>query len=120
MPLLTAIPKEGGYSTKQSKFYLVPFPYLFDPLTIVSVLWIKGIIVQHLTRKIRTFSTMKETFTLATVSYRTFTMKRMAVRCNTATAPGPFFERAIETMKSASCIDYKFLVTIFLHCEPPL
>jgi len=58
---------------------------------------IKGIIVQHLTGEIRTFSAMKETSTLTTDGYRTFAMKRMSVCFNTTTAPGFLYELAIDT-----------------------
>jgi len=76
--------------------------------------------VQHLTGEIRTFSAMQETFILTTDSYRTFTMKRMSVCCNTTAAPSPLSELAIDTAKTTSCIDYAFLIELFFHLRPPL
>ena len=103
-------------------FLFCPFLALFNSCTmrVISVLRVKGIIVQHLTRDIRAFSTMKETFILTTDGYRTFTMKWMSVCCNTTAAPSSLSEHAIDTAKTTSCINYTFLIKLLFYFKPPL
>jgi hypothetical protein len=58
--------KEGGWLTKQLKFYPVPFPYLFDPLTIVSVFFIVRELFQLPAGKLRALPAMRQIFSFTT------------------------------------------------------
>ena len=76
---------------------------------------VKGIIVQHLTREIRAFSTMKEPSVLATDGYSTFTMKRMSICFDTTAASGSLSIHATDTDETTSCINHEFLIRQFFQ-----
>jgi hypothetical protein len=73
--------------------------------------------VQHLTGNIRAFSTMQETFILAADSHSTYSMIRVSVGGDTTAATGSLSERAIDTAKTASRINDKFLTKLFFHFD---
>ena len=112
-------PRDGGrfMVMRGLLFLFCPFPALFDSCTlgVIAVLRVKGKIVQHLTGKIQTLSTIKESFILTANSYPTFTMKWMSF-CGDATAASGFLsENTVDTAKTTSGINNVFLIKLFFH-----